>query len=166
MYRRVLVPLDGSRLAEGILPFVLQIAGPLDLEVALVQVVEPIMTQTLEGTGHAPVDDADLRSRGVRVTTDARHGEPLAELLAAARDSRADLIAMTTHGRSGLGRLLFGLDRGSGAAPGTDPGAHDATHEAAGRRPRGGLMAPLRAPDTHPDAAVDLIHDSLRVEED
>jgi nucleotide-binding universal stress UspA family protein len=108
MYRRVLVPLDGSRLAEGILPFVLQIAGPLDLEVALVRVVEPIMTQTLEGTGHAPVDDADLRSRGVRVTTDARHGEPLAELLAAARDSRADLIAMTTHGRSGLGRLLFG----------------------------------------------------------
>ena len=108
MYRRVLVPLDGSRLAEGILPFVLQIAGPLDLEVVLVRVVEPIMTQTLEGTGHAPVDDADLRSRGVRVTTDARHGEPLAELLAAARDSRADLIAMTTHGRSGLGRLLFG----------------------------------------------------------
>jgi nucleotide-binding universal stress UspA family protein len=108
MYRRVLVPLDGSRLAEGILPFVLQIAGPLDLEVVLVRVAEPIMTQTLEGTGHAPVDDADLRSRGVRVTTDARHGEPLAELLAAARDSRADLIAMTTHGRSGLGRLLFG----------------------------------------------------------
>ena len=124
MYRRVLVPLDGSRLAEGILPFVLQIAGPLDLEVVLVRVVEPIMTQTLEDTGHAPVDDVaarlrdarqylapvaeDLRSRGVRVTTDARHGEPLAELLAAARDSRADLIAMTTHGRSGLGRLLFG----------------------------------------------------------
>jgi nucleotide-binding universal stress UspA family protein len=124
MYRRVLVPLDGSRLAEGILPFVLQIAGPLDLEVVLVRVVEPIMTQTLEGTGHAPVDDVaarlrdarqylapvaeDLRSRGVRVTTDARHGEPLAVLLAAARDSRADLIAMTTHGRSGLGRLLFG----------------------------------------------------------
>lgn len=66
MYRRVLVPLDGSRLAEGILPFVLQIAGPLDLEVALVRVVEPIMTQTLEGTGHAPVDDADLRSRAER----------------------------------------------------------------------------------------------------
>jgi len=55
MYRRVLVPLDGSRLAEGILPFVLQIAGPLDLEVALVRVVEPIMTQTLEGTGHAEI---------------------------------------------------------------------------------------------------------------
>ena len=36
MYKRVLVPLDGSPLAEGILPFILQIAGPLDLEVILV----------------------------------------------------------------------------------------------------------------------------------
>ena len=124
MYKRVLVPLDGSRLAEGILPFVLQIAGPLDLEVVLVRVVEPVMPQALEGTGQFVVDDVaarlrearqylapvaeDLRSRGVRVTTDARHGEPLTELLAAARDSQADLIAMTTHGRSGLGRLLFG----------------------------------------------------------
>jgi nucleotide-binding universal stress UspA family protein len=124
MYKRVLVPLDGSRLAEGILPFVVQIAGPLDLEVVLVRVVEPLMPQALEGTGQLVVDDVaarlrearqylapvaeDLRSRGVRVTTDARHGEPLTELLAAARDSRADLIAMTTHGRSGLGRLLFG----------------------------------------------------------
>jgi nucleotide-binding universal stress UspA family protein len=124
MYKRVLVPLDGSRLAEGILPFVLQIAGPLDLEVVLVRVVEPVMPQALEGTGQFVVDDVaarlrearqylapvaeDLRGRGVRVTTDARHGEPLTELLAAARDSQADLIAMTTHGRSGLGRLLFG----------------------------------------------------------
>jgi len=39
MYKRILIPLDGSRLAEGILPFILQIAGPLDLEVALVRVV-------------------------------------------------------------------------------------------------------------------------------
>ncbi|MGH7317206.1 MAG: universal stress protein [Candidatus Rokuibacteriota bacterium] len=36
---KVLVPLDGSRLAEGILPFILQIAEPLDLEVVLVHVV-------------------------------------------------------------------------------------------------------------------------------
>jgi nucleotide-binding universal stress UspA family protein len=51
---------------------------------------------------------ADLRGRGVRVTTEARHGDPVKELVAAARDAGADLIAMTTHGRSGVGRLLFG----------------------------------------------------------
>ena len=124
MYKRVMVPLDGSPLAEGILPFILQIAGPLDLEVVLVRVVQPIPPQALEGTGHVVLDDvparlreareylapvaADLRGRGVRVTTEARHGDPVKELVAAARDAGADLIAMTTHGRSGVGRLLFG----------------------------------------------------------
>jgi nucleotide-binding universal stress UspA family protein len=124
MYKRALVPLDGSPLAEGILPFILQIAGPLDLEVVLVHVVRPIAPQVIEGTRHFTVDDAatrlieareylapiaaDLRERGVRVTTDARYGQPVTEIVAAARETGADLIAMTTHGRSGLGRLLFG----------------------------------------------------------
>ena len=44
-----------------------------------------------------------MRARG-----EVRRGEPAAEIAAAARDAGADLIAMTTHGRSGLGRLLFG----------------------------------------------------------
>ncbi|MGH7306403.1 MAG: universal stress protein [Candidatus Rokuibacteriota bacterium] len=124
MYKRVVIPLDGSRLAEGILPFILQIAGPLDLEVGLVRVLQPIMPQVIEGTTHFTVDDvaarlneareylapvaADLRRQGVRVTTDARHGEPVTEIVAAARETKADLIAMTTHGRSGFSRLLFG----------------------------------------------------------
>ena len=124
MYSRVLVPLDGSRLAEGNLPFILQIASPLDLEVVLVHVVPPIAPQAIEGTRHFTVDDvaarlkeareylapvaANLREGGVRVTTDVRHGEPVAEIVAAARETEAGLIAMTTHGRSGFGRLLFG----------------------------------------------------------
>jgi nucleotide-binding universal stress UspA family protein len=124
MYKRVLVPLDGSRLAEGILPFILPIAVPLDLELVLVRVVQPIVSQAIEGTRHAVVDDtaarlkeareylapvaANLRGRGVRVTIDARHGQPATELVAAAREAGADLIAMTTHDRGGFGRLLFG----------------------------------------------------------
>jgi nucleotide-binding universal stress UspA family protein len=124
MSKRVLVPLDGSRLAEGILPFILQTASPLDLEVVLVYVVRPLAPQPIEGTRHFTVDDvaarlkeareslapvaAKLREGGVRITTDVRHGEPVAEIVAAARETGADLIAMTTHGRSGLGRLLFG----------------------------------------------------------
>ncbi len=129
MYKRVLVPLDGSRLAEGILPFILQIAGPLDLEVILVRAVQPIVAQAMEGTRQFMVDDmatrlreareylalvaADLRGRGVRVTTDARNGEPVTELVAATRESGVDLIAMTTHGRSGFAKLLFGSVAGA-----------------------------------------------------
>src|SRR5687768_12136866 len=124
MYKRVLIPLDGSRLAEGILPFILQIALPLDLEVVLVYVVQPIMPQAIEGTTYFTVYDvsarlneareylapvaADLRRQGVRVTIDTRRGEAVAEIVAAARESGADIIAMTTLGRSGLGRILFG----------------------------------------------------------
>lgn len=124
MYKRFLVPLDGSETAEAILPFVLEIAGPLDIEVALVRVVVPIPPSVIEGSREVVVEDvearraeaeryldglaAELRDRGVRVRTMVRRGDPAVEIAAAARELEADLVAMTTHGRSGLGRLLFG----------------------------------------------------------
>jgi nucleotide-binding universal stress UspA family protein len=124
MYRRVLVPLDGSELAEAIIPFITQIAGPLDLEVALVRVLQPIPTEVIEGSRHVVVENVEgrlaeareylagvasgLATTGVRVQTAVRRGEPVTEIVSVARETGADLIAMTTHGRSGLGRLLFG----------------------------------------------------------
>jgi nucleotide-binding universal stress UspA family protein len=124
MYRRALVPLDGSMIAEAIVPFILEIAGPLDMEVALLRVVVPAPPLVIEGSTHAVVEDVEklradaeeylapvttaLRARGVRVTTHVRIGDAVGEILAGARKSDADLIAMTTHGRGGLGRLLFG----------------------------------------------------------
>ena len=124
MYKRALVPLDGSMVAESIIPFILEIAGPLDMEVAVVRVLVPVPPMAVEGTRHVVIEDvaklraeaeeylasiaADLRAKGVSVTTAVRRGEPVAEILAGAREVDADLIAMTTHGRSGLSRLLFG----------------------------------------------------------
>lgn len=124
MYKRLLVPLDGSKTAEAIVPFVLEIAGPLDIEVVLLRVVVPIPPSVVEGTRQVVVEDVEtrqaeaetylsglageLRDRGVRVRTEVRRGDPVTEIASAARELEADLIAMTTHGRSGLGRLLFG----------------------------------------------------------
>jgi nucleotide-binding universal stress UspA family protein len=124
MFKRVVVPLDGSPLAEGIIPFILQIAGPLDLEVTLVRVVNPVPPTVIEASRQITVEDvegrmrqareylapiaAELAAKGTRATAEARHGETVDEIVAAARDARADLIAMTTHGRGGLGRVLFG----------------------------------------------------------
>jgi nucleotide-binding universal stress UspA family protein len=45
---------------------------------------------------------------GLQVLTTVRSGEAPQEIVAAARDLKADVIAMTTHGRTGLKRLLFG----------------------------------------------------------
>lgn len=125
MYKRVVVPLDGSPLAEGMLSFIVDIAGPLDLEVVLLRVIRPIPPQVTEGSRVIVADDVagrtenareylapladQLRRKGIRVRTEVRYGQPIVdEILEGAREADADLIAMTTHGRSGLGRLLFG----------------------------------------------------------
>ena len=124
MYKRALVPLDGSPTAEAIIPFILEIAGPLDMAVRLVRVVEPIAPMVVEGASPVIVDDpvarerdaeeylapiaAELRGRGVEAAWEVRRGAAAASILAAAQSSGVDLIAMSTHGRSGLGRLLFG----------------------------------------------------------
>lgn len=124
MYKRALIPLDGSSVAEAIIPFIVDIAGPLDMEVVLLQVVEPIAPLVLEGSRHVEVEDVEarradaeeylaaiaveLRNKAVRVQSQVRRGISADEIVAAAREAGADLIAMSTHGRSGLGRLVFG----------------------------------------------------------
>jgi nucleotide-binding universal stress UspA family protein len=124
MYKRALVPLDGSSVAEAIIPFILDIAGPLDMEVVLLRVVEPIAPMVIEGSRHVEVEDVEarrtdaeeylapvaveLRNKGVRVESRVRRGSTTVEIVPAARETGADLIAMSTHGRGGLGRLMFG----------------------------------------------------------
>jgi len=123
-HKRVLVALDGSPSAEAVLRFVLDIAGPLDMTVQLLRVLEPVPTLAVEGTIVSGFDDLELRrheaaeyltslvgqlrAKGVTATCEVREGRAATEILAAARASKADLIAMATHGRTGLGRLLFG----------------------------------------------------------
>jgi nucleotide-binding universal stress UspA family protein len=121
-YQRVLVALDGSTACEAVLRFLMEIAGPLDMTVMLLHVLEPITPQVVDGT--VVVDDVEarrleaeeylapisaaLRSQGVNTSWAIRRGRPAEEILAAAQEGGADLIAMATHGRSGIGRLLFG----------------------------------------------------------
>jgi nucleotide-binding universal stress UspA family protein len=125
MYERILVPLDGSALAEAILPFTEQVAGPLDAEVILLSVVAPITPiEAVAGAGYVAPDSFTLREldakrylaevqarlskKGIRSRGIAVVGLPSEEILAAVKTTGADLVAMTTHGRSGLGRALFG----------------------------------------------------------
>jgi nucleotide-binding universal stress UspA family protein len=122
MYKRVLIPVDGSDVAEAILPLILDIAGPLDLEIVLLTVNQPIRATAIEAGQQLAVDGlqsevartylaglaTEMRAKGLRVETLVRRGEPVSEILAAAQNTGADLIAMTTHGRTGPTRLLFG----------------------------------------------------------
>ena len=122
--RRVLVPLDGSLAAGTVLPFVLRIARPLNLEIALLRVVPRIAPRVLEGARPVVIDPSERIAReaeeylrtiaervsanGVRVLTTVRVGDAATEIVAGAGECDVDLIAMTTHGRSALARWLFG----------------------------------------------------------
>ena len=127
-FRRALIPLDGSLVAEAILPAFLPLAHPLGMEVALLRVVVPTVKPVtvddvaVEPPGAAPsidrmLEEADAYLRavaatpafeGLKVVTTVRSGEAPHEIIASAREIGADVIAMTTHGRTGLKRLLFG----------------------------------------------------------
>jgi nucleotide-binding universal stress UspA family protein len=125
VYERVLIPLDGSELAETILPFAERIAGPLDTEVVLLRVVEPLSAIAGLGTGGVVGPDAlflrqleakryladvgkRLEAKGLRVRIVLGLGTPGSEITATATAEKADLIALTTHGRTGLWRTILG----------------------------------------------------------
>lgn len=124
MYKRVIVPLDGSEFAEAVLPFLRQIAGPLDMDVVLVRVVEPEPMPVFPDPAKAVArelevrrEDAEeylapiaveLRNAGVRVTSVVRRGQPAVEIVTLARERQADLIAMATHARRGFEHFVFG----------------------------------------------------------
>lgn len=124
MYKRAIVPLDGSEFAESVLPFLRQIAGPLDMEVILVRVVEPAPIPVFPDPAKAVIREldarredaegylapiaADFRAAGVRVTSMVRRGQPALEILTLVREHQADLIAMATHARRGFEHFVFG----------------------------------------------------------
>ena len=103
VYKRAIVPLDGSPFAEAILPFLRQIAGPLDMEVILLRVVAPqamapikepphvlireLETQRVDAEEYLARLAGDLRNRGVRVDARVSRGEAAHEILAAARET-------------------------------------------------------------------------------
>ena len=113
MYKRALIPLDGSPEAEAIIPFFAEIAGPLDVAVVLLRVlpageVEDTPPRRVDAMEYLAPLAAELRGRGVRVHTAVRHGEPASEILAAGVEAGADLIAMTTHGHRFFADLIHG----------------------------------------------------------
>lgn len=116
---KILVPLDGSRLAEVALPeafdFGCQGAAVVLLraaEATRLPAADPTESQVTvirEAEGYLESVAARARHSGVRqVETCVWYGPPAESIIEAARVRGADLIVMSTHGRSGLGRFVLG----------------------------------------------------------
>jgi nucleotide-binding universal stress UspA family protein len=118
MLRSILVPLDGSALAASALPYAQSIAGRTGAKLVLATVArEHVLPggdeataalQAIEQAEWSLDEAADaVRQRGYNAEAHTYVGEPGPALIAAARDLEVDLIAMSTHRRSGLRRWLF-----------------------------------------------------------
>jgi nucleotide-binding universal stress UspA family protein len=119
MFARILVPLDGSVLAEAILPQVTELATLHGAEIILLRVA---LAHTFPGTNQTvaqvqAIHAAEaylggvvegLLTDGIKARTVVRYGHAADEILDQAEAGCADLIAMSTHGRSGVRRWMLG----------------------------------------------------------
>ncbi len=129
MFNKILVPLDGSALAERALEPAIRLARQFGGEITLLRVVvpEPVLV-ALPGLSPRPYDvyDAELRrdqeeagaylsglklqwhGAGVAIHAEVLSGTPAEMIVDVAQGRAVDLIVMSTHGRSGVNRLLYG----------------------------------------------------------
>ena len=126
MYNTILVPLDGSGRAEAILPHVDNLARCYRAKVIFLKVVEPepliigpdvvypmvnqemIEERTKAAETYLAARRADFEKNGIQVETYVVHGPVVEEIINLAERSKADLIAMASHGRTGLARVFYG----------------------------------------------------------
>lgn len=113
VFATIVVPLDGSELAEVAIPVAAAIAMPGGVRINLVTVVltyeVPVDAQMDTLTRHSlKKAHADLESRFPGVTQTVLAGVPAQQIVKHANAIDADLIVMATHGRSGLRKLLLG----------------------------------------------------------
>lgn len=127
MYRQIVVPLDGSQLAEEALEEAKKIAKSSSTPLKLIRVVDTYRTQSLPATGMAldysmlgelaeeEIQDAKtylegkvraVKDEGFDVTADVLHG-PIARQICSVAES-GDLIVMSSHGRTGIKRWFLG----------------------------------------------------------
>ena len=118
---KILVPLDGSTFAEAALRKALDLAGDEGATISLLRAAEaytrlgadPVDAQVravreAEEYLAAVVRRLKRRGRRARIETHVWYGPAAAAIVEAAATQKADLIVMSTHGRSGLGRLILG----------------------------------------------------------
>jgi nucleotide-binding universal stress UspA family protein len=122
--RRILVPVDGSALSESILPVVEDLAKTHGAELVLQQVITPPVflypgqvvpsaLPALDDIESAVKDSIEvlaeaLRKKGFTIKSEVFVGYPADSILAAAAQHKVDMIAMSSHGRTGVGRLVLG----------------------------------------------------------
>ena len=132
MEQKIVVPLDGSEIGESALPYVEDLVSKLSteakVEVILLRVLSKLTQPITAGSAHVEVPftkeevnqrkkqaldylnkvGEGLRSKGATVTAEVRTGNASEVIVQVAEEANVNMIAMSTHGRTGLSRWAFG----------------------------------------------------------
>lgn len=132
MAEKILVPLDGSRVGEAALPYVVELVAKLlpepKVEVTLIQVLSSLSHYIVAGEESVRIPYTEqemeqmkkqasqylrnagesLRKKGANTKVRVSVGDAADEIIKAADEINADIIAMSSHGRSGFSRWAFG----------------------------------------------------------
>ena len=125
MYHKILVPLDGSKRADRILPHVEEMAKRYKAKVIFLQVVEYKTIPTTEGAfislsdqefdqakkraqKHLEAIQGEFREKKIESRTHVTYGPVVEGIITLAAQEDVDLIALASHGRGGLSRVFYG----------------------------------------------------------
>jgi nucleotide-binding universal stress UspA family protein len=124
MYKKILVPLDGSKTAEGVLPHAKALAYSEGAEIILLNVAanpalefafsdpsiaeRAVEEQEVHARKYTSEIERQLKADGFKVASILREGSAADVILKVAEEIKADVIAMSTHGRTGPSRWLLG----------------------------------------------------------
>jgi len=126
MYTKILVPLDGSLRAEAILPHVEELARCNHSQIIFLSVIDPAATlssieglemginQTIiqeqadEAAYYLAGKEGEFREKRIESKSMVRYGAVANTIIATAEDEKVDLIAIASHGRTGLARFFYG----------------------------------------------------------
>jgi nucleotide-binding universal stress UspA family protein len=128
LLNKALVTLDGSKLSEAVIPYIGELASKLKVEVILYRVVastyfvysvpgdaverpyspEDMQMIIMKAQGYLETAGAELRDKGINVRYEVGFGIAAEEIIRFAEEIQADMVAMSTHGHSGVTRWALG----------------------------------------------------------
>jgi nucleotide-binding universal stress UspA family protein len=126
MFDIILVPLDGSQRAEAVLPYVEDLALGRKSKVILLQVIEPSTTMVTpydmvpyydtelaerileEAKMYIKLHQGELQEKGIQAEGLVEQGIVVRTILEVAERNNVNLIAMASHGRTGMARVFYG----------------------------------------------------------
>lgn len=124
MYKKILLPLDGSQRAEKIFPNVESLAHQFESKLHLLYVIEPIWVtdphltvtpliheiekQTKWAENYLDAKCEAFRAKGIEAESQIIFGSVVSTILKVAEEEDVDLITIASHGRGGVGRAFFG----------------------------------------------------------